>query len=68
VRAVAVELAQNNVRVNVVSPGVIDTPMLGPSGAPQEEIGLGVAMNHGGTADDVAKGVMFIAENEFDRC
>ncbi|MBI3773238.1 MAG: SDR family oxidoreductase [Gammaproteobacteria bacterium] len=37
-RSLAIELAADNVRVNVVSPGAIDTPIIQKLGIPPEQI------------------------------
>ena len=66
-RAVAPELAPR--RINVVSPGVIDTPMFGPDAQAREQmLGAATANNlipRAGTPDEVAEAVMFVAGNEF---
>ena len=66
-RAVAPELVPR--RINVVSPGVIDTPMFGPDAAAREKmLGAATAKNlipRAGTPDEVAEAVMFVAGNEF---
>ena len=66
-RAVAPELVPR--RINVVSPGVIDTPMFGPDAAAREKMpGAATAKNlipRAGTPDEVAEAVMFVAGNEF---
>ena len=66
-RAVAPELAPR--RINVVSPGVIDTPMFGPDAQAREKmLGAATANNlipRAGTPDEVAEAVMFVAGNEF---
>ena len=65
-KALAKELGWSKVRVNAVSPGVIDTPMNAHFSqeemlALQEEIPMGRI----GTAADVAKAVLFLEENEY---
>ncbi len=66
-RAVAPELAPR--RINVVSPGVIDTPMFGPDvEARAKMLGAATANNlipRAGTPDEVAEAVIFVAGNEF---
>ena len=67
VRAVTAELAPR--RINVVSPGVIDTPMFGnDADARTKMLGGATAKNlipRPGTPDEVAKGIMFVVENDF---
>ena len=67
VRAVAPELAPK--RINVVSPGVISTPMFGPDETARDQMLGGATAKHliprPGTAAEVAKGIMFMVENDF---
>ena len=67
VRAIAPELAPR--RINVVSPGFIDTPMVTLSGAEREELfrqrTAGQAIERAGTADEVAMAIMFMVENDY---
>ena len=67
VRAVAPELAPR--RINVVSPGVIDTPMFAASGAEREKfLQQATAANlipRAGTPDEVASGILFAIDNDF---
>ena len=67
VRAVAPEIAPR--RINVVSPGSIDTPMMAVQGeqrrALYEKITAGHVIPRAGTADEVAKGILFVIENDF---
>ena len=67
VRAVAPELAPR--RINVVAPGVIDTPMFAASGEQREAfLKQATARNlipRAGTADEVADAVLFLLRNEF---
>lgn len=65
-KALANELGYSGVRVNTVSPGVIDTTMNArlssdEIGALQDEIPMGRL----GTGDDVAKAVVFLEENDY---
>lgn len=67
VRAVAPEIAPK--RLNVVSPGVIDTPMLPAEGTERAEIYKkmtgGNIIPRAGTADEVADAILFMIRNEF---
>lgn len=67
VRAVAPEIAPR--RINVVSPGAIDTPMVPVQGAEREKIYQNMTAGHlikrPGQADEVASGIMFVVENDF---
>ncbi len=67
VRAVAPELAPR--RINVVSPGIINTPMFGDDAEKREQMLVGPTANHviprPGTADEVASGILFLIKNDF---
>jgi NAD(P)-dependent dehydrogenase (short-subunit alcohol dehydrogenase family) len=67
VRAVAPELAPR--RINVVAPGVIDTPMFAASGEQRDAfLKQATARNlipRAGTADEVAEAVLLLLRNEF---
>lgn len=65
-KALAKELGYSGIRVNAVSPGVIDTKMNAHFSqdelkALQDEIPLGRM----GTGEDIAKAVLFLEENEY---
>lgn len=66
-RAVAPELAPR--RINVVSPGVIDTPMFPVQGEARAQFLAAATANtllkRAGTADEVAAGILFAIENDF---
>ena len=66
-RTVAREIAPR--RINVVSPGQIDTPMVALQGEARREMyEKATASNlipRAGTADEVAQAIMFAVENEF---
>ena len=67
VRAIAKELAPK--RINVVSPGVIDTPMVAMKGderaAFYKKTTAGNIIPRAGTADEVAQGIIFAIQNDF---
>lgn len=67
VRAMAAELAPR--RINVVSPGQIDTPMVGLKGADREahyrKTTAGHLIPRAGSADEVAQGILFAVQNDF---
>lgn len=67
VRAIAPEIVPR--RINVVSPGLIDTPMFPAEGqARQDFFAQATARNlikRAGTAEEVAKGILFVIENDF---
>ncbi len=67
VRAMAMELAPK--RINVVSPGIIDTPLFPGAGDARAQF-LASATAHqpiarAGTADEVAEGILFVIGNDF---
>ncbi|MFP6746494.1 MAG: SDR family oxidoreductase [Alphaproteobacteria bacterium] len=66
-RAVAGELAPR--RINVVAPGVIDTPMMPMQGDERTKFYQGATaanvIPRAGTADEVAQGIVFMVQNDF---
>jgi NAD(P)-dependent dehydrogenase (short-subunit alcohol dehydrogenase family) len=68
VRALAVELAPR-IRINVVSPGTIDTPMVAAQGAERTALYDKMTANNliprAGTAGEVAQGILFVIGNDF---
>lgn len=66
-RAVATEIAPK--RLNVVSPGIIDTPMFPVEGTARNDFLDKATANNlikrAGTADEVASGILFVAGNQF---
>src|SRR5271168_2624571 len=71
-KAVAMEHAADNIGVNTVHPGVIDTPIwtkLSVSAGrntpidPHEVAGAGVPLGRAGQAQDIANGVLFLASD-----
>lgn len=67
VRAVARELADLNIRVNAVAPGVIRTPLQGGLTAEQVANNLKnrIPLHREGTAQDVADAITLLITNEF---
>ncbi len=67
-RAVAREVAPR-IRINAVSPGTIDTPMVIAQGAKREELYREMTKNNliprAGMADEVAQGILFVIKNNF---
>ena len=67
VRAIAPEIAPK--RINVVSPGVIDTPMFGPESEQRVKMLEGATAKHliprAGTSEEVASGILFMVENDY---
>jgi len=67
VRAVAPEIAPK--RINVVSPGTVDTPMVATQGDERADFySKATASNlipRAGTADEVAMAIVFLIQNEF---
>lgn len=65
-KALAKELALSNVRVNCVSPGVIDTRMNDRfSSDEMYELIERIPLNRIGSCDDVAKACIYLAENSY---
>ncbi len=65
-KALAKELGWSGVRVNSVSPGVIDTPMNAHfSKEEMDGIREEIPMGRIGTGEDIAKAVLFLEENEY---
>jgi len=66
-RAIAVEIAPQ--RINVVSPGIIDTPMFPMEGEAREgfltQASANTLLKRAGSADEVASGILFAIENDF---
>ena len=73
-KAVALEVASDNIRVNSVHPGIIDTPIWGKLGTtaaerrnapidPRERARRAVPLAFAGEAQDVADGVLFLASD-----
>lgn len=66
VRSLAIELAPRRIRVNAVSPGVVDTPAYGKMGISPDTIaswGEGVPLGRVGAPADIAEAVAFLASD-----
>lgn len=75
-QSLALELAGDNIRVNAIAPGVIDTPMWDvvdaqfaeyenkPKGQKKREVGEAVPLGRMGVPKDVADPVVFLASDE----
>lgn len=61
-RSVALEYAEQNIRVNALCPGYIDTPIL-PEDI-KEGLIEGTPMNRLGDAEEIAKGALFLASDD----
>ena len=65
-KALAKELGWSKIRVNSISPGVIDTPMNKHfSSEEMQAIKEEIPMGRIGTGEDIAKAVMYLVENEY---
>ena len=63
-RALAIEMSSRNVRVNVVAPGLIDTPLLrARSDAALKRLLTSVPLGRAGRPEDVAEAVAFLASS-----
>lgn len=62
-KALAQELAPSGITVNCVAPGIINTRM--NSGFTAEELEAEVPLGRLGTPDDIARAVLFFAENNY---
>jgi D-sorbitol dehydrogenase (acceptor) len=75
-QSLALELAKDNIRVNAIAPGVIDTPMWDvvdaqfakyegkAPGQKKREVGLAVPMGRMGVPEDIAGPAVFLATDE----
>lgn len=62
-KALAQELAPSNIRVNCISPGIIDTRM--NEQFDKSELEAEVPMGRLGTAEEVASAILFLAESDY---
>lgn len=75
-RSMSVELLPRRIRVNVLSPGMTDTPIIsregGIPGTTPEELAAvitrGIPLKRRGRAEEMAKGVLFLASDDSSYC
>jgi NAD(P)-dependent dehydrogenase (short-subunit alcohol dehydrogenase family) len=74
-RAVAAEVSKDNIRVNAVCPGLIDTPFYAPdyaAGADPQEFrainGARAPMGRMGRPEEIAAAVLYLASRESSYC
>ena len=70
-RVMAIDYARDGIRVNMVIPGFIDTPMNGPVMADAEELAYWsqqIPMGRPGTADECASAILWLASDEASYC
>lgn len=66
-KALAVELAKDNIRVNSVHPGVVRTPMMAGSDTPQQVLGM-IPMGRVAEPEELTNLVLFLASDEASYC
>ncbi|MYN02499.1 SDR family oxidoreductase [Pseudoduganella sp. DS3] len=64
-RALALEVADKNIKVNAVAPGIISTPMHGKDAATQEFLKGLVPTKRMGSAEDIADAVLYLTDSTF---
>jgi NAD(P)-dependent dehydrogenase (short-subunit alcohol dehydrogenase family) len=72
----SVELLPRRIRVNTISPGMIDTPIIMRAGAPAgvtpEQMAAAITqmipVRRRGTADEIAKAILFLASDDSSYC
>lgn len=75
-RSMPVELLSRRIRVNVLSPGMTDTPIITreggiPGTAPEELAAIitrGIPLRRRGTPEEMAKGMLFLASDDSSYC
>jgi len=70
-RGFSADLLDRKIRVNILSPGPIETPIFNRLGMPQENVdgmkdylASGVPLKRMGTADEMAKGFLYLASDD----
>jgi NAD(P)-dependent dehydrogenase (short-subunit alcohol dehydrogenase family) len=70
-KVMAIDFARLNIRVNMVVPGFIDTPMNGPVMADPKELAYWsdqIPLGRAGTADECASAILWLASDEASYC
>jgi NAD(P)-dependent dehydrogenase (short-subunit alcohol dehydrogenase family) len=75
-RSLSVELLPRRIRVNVLSPGMTDTPIISreggiPGTTPEELAAIitrGIPLQRRGTPEEMAKGLLFLASDDSSYC
>lgn len=70
-RVMAIDFARLGIRVNMVLPGFIDTPMNGPVMADPKELAYWseqIPLGRAGTADECASAILWLASDEASYC
>jgi NAD(P)-dependent dehydrogenase (short-subunit alcohol dehydrogenase family) len=75
-RSMSVELLPRRIRVNVLSPGMTDTPIISreggiPGTTPEELAAIitrGIPLKRRGTPEEMAKGMLFLASDDSNYC
>ena len=70
-RVMAIDYARDGIRVNLVVPGFIDTPMNGPVMADPKELAYWsdqIPIGRAGTADECASAILWLASDEASYC
>lgn len=75
-RSMSVELLPRQIRVNVLSPGMTETPIIsregGMPGTTPEELAAiitrGIPLKRRGTPEEMAKGILFLASDDSSYC
>lgn len=67
-KSVALEYAQNNIRINAVCPGFVDTPMIDNAAAFSQKLKRRIPLMHPvgrvGTTEEIANAVLYLSSDE----
>lgn len=67
-KALAAEVAESGVRVNMIMPGLIRTEMMDAESDFEKKYIKRVPMNRTGTPEEIAKGILFFASDDSSYC